>query len=163
LANRDLLGFLLRIYSGRARGERVTSVSLSRRHRSRVYFQMPMTSHRRTRYLSYTVTAIANLVKTAEKSASVVRVANPLIMSFCSPSQDFRAVATYKTVRDHRTGRKCARCGGMLHDSIVNFGESLPAQALERAFQNAKRADLCLVPGSSLTVSPANEILELPC
>jgi len=71
-------------------------------------------------------------------------------------------VATYeKTVRDHRTGRKCARCGGALHDSIVNFGEDLPAQALENAFQNAKKADLCLVLGSSLTVTPANEIPEV--
>lgn len=72
---------------------------------------------------------------------------------------DFRAVATYeKTVRDHRTGRKCTRCGGVLHDSIVNFGESLPAEALQRAFDNATKADLCLVLGSSLTVSPANEV-----
>jgi len=50
----------------------------------------------------------------------------------------------------------------VLLDSIVNFGESLPAQAPQRAFQHAKRADLCLVLGSSLTVSPANEIPELP-
>ncbi|KAG4411624.1 hypothetical protein IFR04_015243 [Cadophora malorum] len=76
--------------------------------------------------------------------------------------RDFRAVATYeKTVRDHRTGRKCARCGGVLIDSIVNFGESLPAEALQHAFHHAKRADLCLVLGSSLTVSPANEIPEI--
>ncbi|PMD38601.1 DHS-like NAD/FAD-binding domain-containing protein [Hyaloscypha variabilis F] len=76
--------------------------------------------------------------------------------------RDFRAVATYeKTVRDHRTGRKCARCGGPLHDTIINFGESLPAQALESAFDHAKKADLCLVLGSSLTVTPANEIPEV--
>ncbi|KAH7407476.1 DHS-like NAD/FAD-binding domain-containing protein [Cadophora sp. MPI-SDFR-AT-0126] len=76
--------------------------------------------------------------------------------------RDFRAVATYeKTVRDHRTGRKCARCGGALIDSIVNFGESLPTEVLQRAFDNAKLADLCLVLGSSLTVSPANEIPEV--
>ncbi|KAH9220879.1 DHS-like NAD/FAD-binding domain-containing protein [Leptodontidium sp. 2 PMI_412] len=76
--------------------------------------------------------------------------------------RDFRAVATYeKTVRDHRTGRKCTRCSGVLHDSIVNFGESLPAEALQRAFDNATKADLCLVLGSSLTVSPANEIPEV--
>jgi hypothetical protein len=109
------------------------------------------------------VTAIVSRVKTAEKNTFVVRVTNLLIMAICSPSRDFRAVATYeKTIRDHRTGRKCARCGGVLLDSIVNFGESLPAQALELAFQHAKRADLCLVLGSSLTVTPANEIPELP-
>lgn len=77
--------------------------------------------------------------------------------------RDFRAVASYeKTVRDHRTGRKCARCGGVLHDSIVNFGEALPAEPLELARQHARKADLCLVLGSSLTVSPANGIPEIP-
>ncbi|KAI5923012.1 NAD-dependent deacetylase sirtuin-7 [Camillea tinctor] len=75
--------------------------------------------------------------------------------------RDFRAVASYeKTVRDHRTGRKCARCGGVLLDSIINFGESLFAEPLQRARDHAAKADLCLVLGSSLTVSPANEMPE---
>lgn len=73
--------------------------------------------------------------------------------------RDFRAVASYeKTVHDHRTGRKCARCGGVLLDSIINFGEALPAQDLQLARDHAEKADVCLVLGSSLTVSPANEI-----
>ncbi|KAI0598443.1 NAD-dependent deacetylase sirtuin-7 [Biscogniauxia sp. FL1348] len=75
--------------------------------------------------------------------------------------RDFRAVASYeKTVHDHRTGRKCARCGGVLLDSIINFGESLFAEPLQRARDHAEKADLCLVLGSSLTVSPANEMPE---
>lgn len=48
-----------------------------------------------------------------------------------------------------------------MHDSIINFGESLPARALEFAHENAQKADLCLVLGSSLTVTPANEIPEV--
>ncbi|KAI1774992.1 DHS-like NAD/FAD-binding domain-containing protein [Hypoxylon cercidicola] len=75
--------------------------------------------------------------------------------------RDFRAVASYeKTVHDHRTGRKCALCGGVLLDSIINFGESLPAEALQLARDHAKKADVFLVLGSSLTVSPANELPE---
>lgn len=66
-------------------------------------------------------------------------------------------------MRDHRTGRKCARCGGALHDSIINFGESLPADALQKAYNHAKAADLCLVLGSSLTVTPANDIPATVC
>lgn len=61
---------------------------------------------------------------------------------------------------DHRTGRKCADCGGDLHDTIINFGEYLPAHPLERAREEARKADLCLVLGSSLTVPPACEIPE---
>ncbi|KAI0110177.1 DHS-like NAD/FAD-binding domain-containing protein [Daldinia grandis] len=76
--------------------------------------------------------------------------------------RDFRAVASYeKTVHDHRTGRKCACCGGVLLDSIVNFGEYLPAEPLKLARTHAKKADLCLVLGSSLTVPPASGIPEM--
>ncbi|KAK2008079.1 DHS-like NAD/FAD-binding domain-containing protein [Colletotrichum eremochloae] len=74
---------------------------------------------------------------------------------------DFRAVATYeKTVHDHRTGRKCAVCGGVLLDTIVNFGEYLPAEPLRLAREHARKADLCLALGSSLTVPPACTIPE---
>lgn len=74
---------------------------------------------------------------------------------------DFRAVASYeKSIHDHRTGRKCAVCGGVLYDTIINFGEDLPAKDLKRARSNAQKADLCLALGSSLTVTPANGIPE---
>ncbi|KAM0281077.1 hypothetical protein ACHAO9_010917 [Fusarium lateritium] len=76
--------------------------------------------------------------------------------------RDFRAVATYdKSVHDHRTGRKCAICGGNLHDTIINFGEDLPEEPLKLARSHAKKADLCLALGSSLSVSPANGIPEM--
>ncbi|KAG9254836.1 DHS-like NAD/FAD-binding domain-containing protein [Emericellopsis atlantica] len=76
--------------------------------------------------------------------------------------RDFRAVASYKhSDHDHRTGRKCALCNGDLHDSIINFGEDLPEPALSLAKEHAREADLCLVIGSSLTVTPANEIPEM--
>ncbi|KAM0430001.1 hypothetical protein ACHAPT_006007 [Fusarium lateritium] len=76
--------------------------------------------------------------------------------------RDFRAVATYeKSVHDHLTGRICTRCGGHLHDSIINFGEDLPAEAFQLATDNAEKADLCLVLGSSLTVTPASGIPQI--
>ncbi|KAH6634663.1 DHS-like NAD/FAD-binding domain-containing protein [Chaetomium sp. MPI-SDFR-AT-0129] len=77
--------------------------------------------------------------------------------------RDFRAVADdTSSILDHRTGRRCARsnCGGPLHDTIINFTESLPERDLSLARHHADRADLCLVLGSSLTVTPANEIPE---
>jgi NAD-dependent SIR2 family protein deacetylase len=76
--------------------------------------------------------------------------------------RDFRAVATYeKSVKDHRTGRKCTRCGGALRDTIVNFGEDLPERAFQLGYDHAKKADLCLVLGSSLRVTPANTIPDV--
>lgn len=58
-------------------------------------------------------------------------------------------------VFDHATGRGCESCGGMLYDTIINFGENLPIKALEDGFNHGKEADLCLVLGSSLRVTPA--------
>ena len=58
----------------------------------------------------------------------------------------------------HCTSRKCATCNCHLKDSIIHFGEQLPVEALERAFANAEAADLCIVLGSSLTVTPASDI-----
>jgi len=76
--------------------------------------------------------------------------------------RDFDASASYQySVHDHRTGRICVVCGGVLVDTIINFGENLPEDALQDAFEKAQIADLCLVLGSSLTVSPACEIPKI--
>lgn len=48
-------------------------------------------------------------------------------------------------------------CGGVLRPSIVLFGEALPQEAFEMAYEEAKKADLFIVLGSSLTVTPANQ------
>lgn len=49
------------------------------------------------------------------------------------------------------------QCGGLLRPSIVLFGESLPETAFRMALEESNRADLFIVLGSSLTVSPANQ------
>lgn len=54
----------------------------------------------------------------------------------------------------HCTPRLCV-CGSRLKDSIIHFKESLPVDAVEKAFAWAEKADLCIVLGSSLTVAPA--------
>lgn len=48
-------------------------------------------------------------------------------------------------------------CGGVLRPSIVLFGEALPQPALETAMKEAERAELFIVLGSSLSVTPANQ------
>lgn len=52
----------------------------------------------------------------------------------------------------HYTGRRCDRsgCPGRLKDSIINFGEDLPQDELDKAFDHANKADLCLVLGKLL-------------
>ena len=53
---------------------------------------------------------------------------------------------------------KCDICGGIIKPDITFFGESLPANAVDRAFNVAAASDLMLVLGSSLVVQPAASI-----
>jgi len=48
-----------------------------------------------------------------------------------------------------------------LKDSIIHFGENLPQDELKKAIQHSKSADLLIVLGSSLMVSPANDMPQL--
>ncbi|CAF4575738.1 unnamed protein product, partial [Rotaria sp. Silwood2] len=74
--------------------------------------------------------------------------------------RDFRTRTAIKA-HDHQTTRKCAKCRSTLYDSIINFGENLPKQELEASFEHARKADVCLVLGSSLRVTPAADIPQL--
>ena len=48
-------------------------------------------------------------------------------------------------------------CGGKLRPSVVLFGEGLPEGPFMQAADESERADLFIVLGSSLTVTPANQ------
>lgn len=52
----------------------------------------------------------------------------------------------------------CPKCGAMMRPSIVMFGESLDSLAVNNAFDQCESADLLIVIGSSLNVSPANRL-----
>ena len=49
-------------------------------------------------------------------------------------------------------------CGGLLKPQIVFFGEPIPPQVLDEAFQEADRCDLMLVVGTSAQVYPAAQL-----
>ena len=55
----------------------------------------------------------------------------------------------------------CPDCGGRLVSSVVNFGDPLPQREYEMADRHARRCDLMLVLGSSLTVRPASSLVGL--
>ncbi|WAA10925.1 NAD-dependent protein deacylase [Fervidibacillus albus] len=48
-------------------------------------------------------------------------------------------------------------CGGILRPSIVLFGEALPEDAFQQALEETEKAELFIVLGSSLSVTPANQ------
>jgi NAD-dependent deacetylase len=51
----------------------------------------------------------------------------------------------------------CSACGGRLRPGVVLFGESLPNDAMESSWTASENADVFIVLGSSLNVSPANQ------
>ena len=60
----------------------------------------------------------------------------------------------------HRTGRMCEvdKCDGYLKDTIVQFGESLDEETLEKAREWSREAKMRVVVGSSLRVPPASTL-----
>lgn len=49
-------------------------------------------------------------------------------------------------------------CGGVLKPNVILFGEQLPVHVLHQATDEARRCDLILIAGSSLTVTPAADL-----
>ncbi len=52
----------------------------------------------------------------------------------------------------------CRACGSVLRPGVVLFGESLPAEAWESAYNEIGKSNLLLVIGTSLNVSPVNSL-----
>ncbi|MCA1039642.1 NAD-dependent deacylase [Bacillus infantis] len=52
---------------------------------------------------------------------------------------------------------QCSHCGGILRPSVVLFGEMLPEEAIDFAAAETEKAELFIVLGSSLSVTPANQ------
>jgi NAD-dependent deacetylase len=50
---------------------------------------------------------------------------------------------------------RCPNCGGLLRPDVVWFGESLPVDALERAYQAANQCEVFFSIGTSTLVEPA--------
>lgn len=55
----------------------------------------------------------------------------------------------------------CKSCSGVIKPAVVFFGEMLPEEALERAFRECAAAQILLVMGSSLTVTPVANLPEV--
>ncbi|MFP3125358.1 NAD-dependent deacylase [Ectobacillus funiculus] len=54
--------------------------------------------------------------------------------------------------------KPCSSCGGRLRPNIVLFGEMLPQDVWSQAFTEIARSDLLLIIGTSLRVSPVNQL-----
>jgi NAD-dependent deacetylase len=64
----------------------------------------------------------------------------------------------YDTDKDTLIGDKCEK-GSQLRPHIVWFGEGLNEKDTDKAINAARECDVCIIIGTSMLVSPANEIL----
>ena len=64
-------------------------------------------------------------------------------------------------VEDFINKAGCRSCGKNLRPGVVLFGEMLPADAWDSAFNDIGKADLVIVIGTSLQVYPANQLPSL--
>ncbi len=75
----------------------------------------------------------------------------------CTRNYDIETILE-KVVEDGELPPSCEKCGGVIKPNIVLFGDPIPRKTLIAARRLVKNADLMLVLGSSLTVSPAAEL-----
>jgi NAD-dependent deacetylase len=64
---------------------------------------------------------------------------------------------TYDCVDDIKIGDKCER-GSQLRHNICFFGENLNPKFIDQATEAAQECDICVIVGTSMQVSPANQI-----
>ncbi len=63
-----------------------------------------------------------------------------------------------RVVADRAYIPRCEACGGEIRTAIVNFGDPLPSDVLEAARRHSVAADVYLVVGSTLLVTPAPDL-----
>ncbi|NLY70450.1 MAG: NAD-dependent deacylase [Clostridiales bacterium] len=62
------------------------------------------------------------------------------------------------SVEDFVNDKRCEVCGGNLRPGVVLFGEGLPSDVWQEAYDEILKSDLLLVIGTSLNVSPVNSL-----
>lgn len=115
----------------------------------------------RRRLLDAVITQNIDLLHQKAGSKNVIEIhGSPSVHSClsCGFRLGFEEVQTI--VREGGMPR-CPSCGRVLKPEIVFFGESLPAKAIERAIDEARKADAMIVLGSSLVVYPAASLPEM--
>jgi NAD-dependent deacetylase len=100
------------------------------------------------------VTQNIDLLHTRAGSLDVVEVHGSIRLSVCLGCRREEALEDVLLQLEKRSAPVCAACGQVLKPGVVLFRELLPEQALARATQLARGAELVLVVGSSLEVWP---------
>ena len=87
-------------------------------------------------------------------STEVVEVHGSIRTSSCPGCGGRYPLERVLELLEHEDAPACPACGEILKPDVVFFGELLPVEQIERAFELAREASLMLVVGSALEVHP---------
>lgn len=92
-------------------------------------------------------------------SRDVLELHGTITKNFCARCGRRYSVAEFDEIFNHASNHipRCI-CGGLIRPDVVWFGESLPVEAAEKAYQAAMKADIFLSVGTSAQVRPAADL-----
>lgn len=111
-------------------------------------------------YVDAVITQNIDLLHEKAGSKRVIEIHGSPAVHRCPGCGAVRTFAEVAPVARAGSIPVCAGCGRTLKPDITFFGEALPKQALDEAIEEARKADLMLVLGSSLLVHPAAGLPE---
>lgn len=111
-----------------------------------------LASWEKRNYLKHIITQNVDGFHQRAGSKSVSELHGSLRMAKCN---DCHKEYSWERILENNPP-KCEVCSGKVRPGVVLFGESLPLEALEKADTESSNAELFIVIGSSLEVSPAN-------
>jgi NAD-dependent deacetylase len=100
------------------------------------------------------ITQNIDLLHERAGSRDVVEVHGSIRTSSCPGCGASYLLARVLELLDAQEAPECPECGVILKPDVVFFGELLPVEAIDRAFELAREAALLLVVGSALEVYP---------
>jgi NAD-dependent deacetylase len=92
-------------------------------------------------------------------SKNVIEIHGNIMHNYCIDCKKEYSVEEFDAIYEHNSEHipRCS-CGGLIRPDVVWFGEQLPKEALEKAFQVSEKADLFLSIGTSAQVRPASDL-----
>jgi NAD-dependent deacetylase len=108
----------------------------------------------RAGYVRAVVTQNIDLLHERAGSSEAVEVHGSIRTSTCPRCGERYELARVLELLAAAPVPACPACGAVLKPDVIFFGELLPAEAIDRAFELAASAGLLLVVGSALEVQP---------
>ncbi len=92
-------------------------------------------------------------------SNNIIEIHGNIMKNYCIDCKKKYSAKEFDTIYETSVSHipRC-NCGGLIRPDVVWFGELLPKQTIEKAFQKAEKADIFFSIGTSAMVRPASDL-----